>query len=121
MKGGFKVKDKDRVELFYPWIRGQLCEIDDPDFAWDFMNICIANGVISERKAQRMFDKRFPKESLDDWRKFLAKTAIEGESPFEKEKQEAIARRQEVMQKLGFDGAKFEKELERMVKERGGA
>lgn len=104
-----------RTEYFYPWIRGQLCEIDDPDRAWDFLNIAIMNGVITERKAQKIFDKRFPKEALDDWRKFLVQTAVgNGDPILEEEKKKAIENRRKAIADLGFDQEAFERKLEEM-------
>lgn len=113
-----KIDDKTRVQEFYPMIRGQLCEIDDPDMAWDFLNIAIENGVITPRKAQKMFDRRFPKETLDAWREFLVRKASELDPEIERIKKEAQERRIEAIKNLGFDPASFERKLEQMVMEK---
>ena len=108
-----KLKPETRVKEFYPWIRGQLCEIDDPDRAWDFLNIAIANGTLTPGKAQKMFDKRFPPEVLENWRKFLIETAVGMDPELEKMKRDAQEARKEAIKRLGFSPEEFEKEMER--------
>lgn len=113
-----KVKHSTMVNDFYPWIRGQLVEIDDPDKAWDFLNIAIMNKTITPGKAQKMFDKRFPPEALENWRKFLIQTAMEIDPELEKMKKEAQEARIQAIKNLGFSPEEFEKEMERLAKER---
>jgi hypothetical protein len=116
-----KVKHKTQVEDFYPWIRGQLVEIDDPDKAWDFLNIAIMNGTITPGKAQKMFDRRFPAEALENWRKFLVQTAMETDPELAKLKAETLAKREEAIKNLGFTPEEFEKEMERRLLEKNAA
>jgi len=110
-----KLKHSTKVNDFYPWIRGQLVEIDDPDKAWDFLNIAIMNGTISPGKAQKMFDRRFPPEVLENWRLFLLQTAVAMDPELENLKKEAQEARIQAIKNLGFSPEEFEAEMERLV------
>jgi len=111
-----KIKHSTKVNDFYPVIRQKLNEIDDPDVAWDFLNICIANGALSKGKAQKFFDARFPKEVLDLFRAEILKR-VAGESEFEKVKREAIAERRKAIEAMGLNPEAFEKEMDQLMLE----
>ena len=105
---------KIRTEEIYPEIRGFLMETDDPDRAFDFMNMCIMAKAITPGKAKKMFERRFPKETLDDYRKSLVQGSMT-DPDLEKMKQAAIQKRIDAIKALGFDVDEFEKQMEEKV------
>ena len=109
------IKHKDRVELFYPWIRGKLCEIEDPQEAGFFLAICLGNGTITAGKAQKMYERRFPRETLEAYELAVEKALAE-ETPLDKLKREAIAKRKEVLKEKGIDPDAFELEMEELLR-----
>lgn len=114
-----RLPHKILVEEFYPWIRGQLMETDDPDRAYDFMNLCIMHNLITPGKADKMFKRRFPDETLAEYDRFLAKALMDKGDENAKLTNEAIKRREEAIRNLGYDPVEFERKMEEMVKERG--
>lgn len=108
------IKHKDRVELFYPWIRGKLCEIEDPNEAGMFLAVCLTSGTITAGKAQKMYERRFPKETLEAYEMAVERTMAE-ETPMDKLKREAINKRKDALLELGIDLESFEKEMEEII------
>jgi hypothetical protein len=109
---------KYRVDEIYPHIRQQIQDTDDPDKAYDFLNIAIMNGMITAGKAQKIFNKRFPKEALQDWLKFIAQKAVELDPEMQAARDKAIADRIEAIKNLGLSPEEFEKQMaERLASE----
>jgi len=109
-----KFKPHERIDIVYPEIRQVLVDTDDPDVAYEWLAYCIHAGMITAGKAQKMFDRRYPK----DVQRFFREKVVESltkETEGERLKREAIENRIETIKNLGLSPEEFEKQMEELV------
>lgn len=111
-----KFTHQQRVEIVYPELRGKLMETEDPDIAFEWLAYCIQAGMITAGKAQKIFDRRFPKETTQFFKEKVVEYAVK-ETEGERLKREAVANRQQAIKNLGFEPEAFEKQMEEKVRQ----